>query len=551
MTVPTGEGTLEDAAILVVDDDPGIVRLLQNALRADGFVDVESTTDPFEFLRRFDTRAPDLVILDLGMPGLSGHEVLDQLSARIPPGDFLPRIVLTGETDIEAKKRALSSGATEFLTKPVDMIEIALRVRNLLATRRLHLALTEEKRSLEKKVKTRTVELRLAHEKLVGSLRSQLEAQERRQRAEQELQHAVKVEALGQLAASVAHDFNNLLAVIMNFAEFAVGDLGEDHPVAADVREIRTAARSGTLLTRQLLMFSRKEDPRPEVLEPDVVIDEIRPLLETALKSRHRLEIRLAAPTTRVRIDRSHLEQILLNLAVNARDAMKDPGTVTVTTAWEAAGEEGTLASWSLCVSDTGVGMTDEVRYKIFDPFFTTKGKGQGTGLGLATVKRAIERAGGVIMVESTPGIGTTFRISLPAVDAELAPQLDPIGEERGRGESIVVVAEDDGLQRAMERTLRSNGYVPIVCGTGGEALAGPLSNGKRPALLITDVVAGDMTGAELASRSRVKTLFMSTYAEDVLQECEILDPDAPLLPKPFEPADLIAHVRRMFVHPS
>lgn len=541
---------VESSAILIVDDDPGVIRLLERTLRSDGFTGVESTSDPFDFLNHFDLDRPDLVILDLHMPGLSGHELLEELSPRVAPDDFLPRVVLTGELDIEPRQRALAAGATDFLTKPVDMVEIVLRVRNLLATRRLHQALLDEKKSLEDKVRSRTIDLRRAHEELVAGLRNQLEAQEQRRQAEEQLQHAVKVEALGHLAASVAHDFNNLLSVIMSFADFAAEEIGDDHAAAADVREIKTAARSGSMLTRQLLMFSRKEAARPSVVLPDGVITEMQGLLATALKGRHRLELDLSAGDARVKIDRGHLEQVLVNLTVNARDAMPETGALAITTGvGPSDGVEGEDrgAVWTCCVTDTGTGMPPEVRSKIFDPFFTTKGASQGTGLGLATTKQVIERAGGSIAVESEVGVGTTFRIRLPMVDAEPAEEGRPVsGMMQGDGEIIVVVAEEEALRRAMERTLSANGYTPIVVATGTEALEGPLANGRPPVLLITDVLAGDMSGIEVAGRCAVKTLFMSTYAEDVLHESSVLGPDQMLLVKPFEPADLLAHVRRM-----
>ena len=336
-----------------------------------------------------------------------------------------------------------------------------------------------------------------------------------RERAEleQRLAQAQRLESVGQLAGGVAHDFNNLLSVILTCVGFAQRELPEDSPVREDVEEIGRAADRAAALTRQLLMFSRREVVKPEVLDVGALVRDLERLLNRTLSERIALRIAIGPDIVPVLADRAQLEQVLVNLAVNARDAMPEGGTLTIAVT-------GVPEGVRITVADDGVGMAPEVRERAFEPFFTTKEAGQGTGLGLATVHGIVTDSGGTVDIDSAPGEGTTIAIWLPKAEGgAVVAEEPPEPAERARGAAKVLVVEDqDPVRRQACRILRTHGYDVREAAGAEEALA----DWRETDVLVTDVVMPGMTGHELAEIARernpgLRVVFMSGHTEDVL----------------------------------
>jgi two-component system cell cycle sensor histidine kinase/response regulator CckA len=379
--------------------------------------------------------------------------------------------------------------------------------------------------------------------------RQRLEAD--RQRLEARMQQAQRLESLGQLAGGIAHDFNNLLAVILNYASFIIEDAAGSPP-AADAEQIARAARRGSDLTHQLLAFAKREVIRPRPLNLNVVVTEVHQMLDRSLGEHIALTVRTTAGLPSVMADPGQLEQVLVNLAVNARDAMPGGGRLTIDTASvHVDAEYASRATVTpglyvrLRVSDTGTGMPQEVIDKAFEPFFTTKPSGQGTGLGLATVYGIVTQAGGTVQIYSEAGIGTTFTILLPAtaVEAQEAPVEMSAAGLTGHGATVLVVEDEAALREVTSRILRRGGYTVLVAGSGDEAVR--LAAENHVDVLLTDVIMPGMLGRELATAVHrtspgIKVLFMSGYAQPVLTTHGTLSADVHLLEKPFTSAELM-----------
>ena len=368
-----------------------------------------------------------------------------------------------------------------------------------------------------------------------------------RRRLEDQLRQAQKMEAIGRLAGGVAHDFNNLLAAIMGHGELLLRRLDPTHPQHRHAEAIQKAATRGALLTRQLLAFSRKEVLTPRVLDINLVVAEMEEMLRRLIGEHIELIIVLGDRPVQVRADRGQLEQVIMNLAVNARDAMAEGGVLTVeVAAIEANGQaaEGSPRSGpcvTVAVSDTGCGMDAMTASRIFEPFFTTKAQGKGTGLGLSMVYGIVEQSGGSIELESTPGNGTTFTVFLPRLEEGAgAPGAETAAPISVRGTETVLLAEDEPAVRAVAReALEDHGYRVIEAANGVEALAvarghiGPLH------LLITDMVMPQMGGRELAQRllavrPTMRVLFMSGYTDDAHVRQGVSEATSSFLHKPF-----------------
>lgn len=382
-------------------------------------------------------------------------------------------------------------------------------------------------------------------------------AQARAERLELQLRHAERLEAVGQLAGGIAHDFNSLLGVILNYAEFALETAGPQ--AHDDIAEIRRAAERGADLTRQLLVFSRRDVPRLEAVEVNESIGETESMLRRAIGENVELETRLDPELPAVRLGAGQVEQILINLSVNGRDAMKPGGTLTIATQALTLADGAMIAKLALApgryvellVADTGGGMDPEVVSQAFDPFFTTKPTGHGTGLGLATVYGIVRQAGGQVAIDSEPGSGTEVRIYLPAAGAE-QPTGSPRPEESRNGDSeIVLLVEDEApVRKLAERILAGHGYRVLTAENGDSALNACRDHEGPIDLLLTDVVMPGLSGAELAEETRqlrpdIAVLYMSGYTGDVVSHTASLDPDAPLIEKPFTSKDLLVSVER------
>jgi signal transduction histidine kinase len=393
----------------------------------------------------------------------------------------------------------------------------------------------------------------VAREQALAEFRSEVTG---RRALEAQLQQAQKMEAVGQLAGGVAHDFNNLLTVITSYSDLLLTDISPSSAHAADVREIQLAASRAAALTRQLLAFSRRQILQPRVLDPSALTMNLEKMLRRLLREDIELEVRCPPGVGFVNADPNQLEQIIVNLAVNARDAMPDGGRLTIETARvECAGggpfDAAPGAYACLAVTDTGHGMDEETREHIFDPFFTTKPVGEGTGLGLATVYGIVKQSEGHIRVSSAPGQGARFEVYLPIVSETAAeePSAEPMAPVVGGPERILLVEDEPEVRRIARRMLERRGYEVVEAANGAEALR-VLERRREPiALVLTDLVMPEMGGRELAAQLRhvspsSRVLFMTGYSEDAMVRKQLEASAAMLLEKPFTLESLTRKVR-------
>ncbi|OLC07756.1 MAG: hypothetical protein AUH42_02935 [Gemmatimonadetes bacterium 13_1_40CM_70_11] len=387
-----------------------------------------------------------------------------------------------------------------------------------------------------------------------------------RKQLEEQFHQAQKMEAVGRLAGGVAHDFNNLLTAILGSADLMLDSLRAGVPEREEVEEIRKAALRAADLTHQLLAFSRQQVIAPTVLNPNDVVANMDKLLRRLLGEDVELRAVLAPDLATVKADSSQLEQVVLNLAVNARDAMPNGGKLTIETQnveLDVAYARGHVSSQPgdyvmLAVSDTGVGMDAATQARIFEPFFTTKEKGKGTGLGLATVYGIVKQSGGWIWVYSEPGHGTTFKIYLPRVAeaaAPAAPSPAPPASVRG-SETVLVVEDDEMIRHLVQRVLKANGYTVLVAASGRDAERVAGQHQGPIHLLMTDVVMPGMNGREVArrlaaARSGIRVLYLSGYTDDAIVHHGVLEPGIAFLQKPFTLAVLGRKVREVLDGPA
>jgi len=398
--------------------------------------------------------------------------------------------------------------------------------------------------------------------------RERLRAIAEQERIERRLQQSQRLESLGQLVGGVAHDFNNLLNVIQGYADFSAEQVqalapadARLEPVLEDIEQVRVAAQQASRLTRQLLTFAREDVNRPEVLDLNEAVKEAGQLLRRTLGEHIELVIAAEPALWRVKADRSQLEQVLVNLAVNARDAMPgggrlsiDTGNTEVDAAYATRRPELKPGRYArLRVSDTGTGMDRATADRVFEPFFSTKPKGRGTGLGLATVYGVVTQAGGSIEIYSELGLGTTITVLLPATDEDAEPNLPSAAapdDQRGHGETILVVEDEESLRQLTSRILTRNGYQVCAVDSGAEAVRRAADPAQPITLLLTDVVMPEMLGNEVAARigairPDVPALFMSGYAQPILDSHGVASPSFEILEKPFTEAALLGRVRK------
>jgi len=398
----------------------------------------------------------------------------------------------------------------------------------------------------------------IAHPAIRGVLINARDVTERRQ-LEERLRQAQKMEAVGRLAGGIAHDFNNLLTAILGYSDLVAGREQLDDETRSEVREIRKAAERAAALTRQLLAFSRKQVLQPKVLDLNRLVTDTEALMRRLIGENIDLRTSLAPDLPPIRADRSQIEQVVVNLVVNARDAMPDGGTLTIETRNAVFGrgdlehepELGPGSYVVLAVSDTGHGMSAEVQANIFDPFFTTKPPGQGTGLGLPTVLGIVKQSGGRIVFTSRVGAGTRFEVHLPAASPEAAEPSASAGSSRmGAGhETILVVEDEESVRRLIGDVLSRAGYRVRNASEPLEALRQAVEM-EQIDLLVTDVVLPGMNGRQLAEEltarrsCRLKVLFISGHTEDTIVRHKISSDTEQFLQKPFDPAALVQKVR-------
>ncbi len=378
---------------------------------------------------------------------------------------------------------------------------------------------------------------------------------------EERLRQTQKMEAVGRLAGGIAHDFNNLLTAILGSVDFLRRALGPEHPEHAETEEIQKAAVRAADLTRQLLAFSRQQVLAPKVLELDALVTNLEKMLRRLIGED--VELRFAAKASRaaVRADPGQLEQVIVNLVVNARDAMPRGGRLTIETARvdldaAYAWEHGTVEPGRyvmLAVTDTGVGIDRAAQARLFEPFFTTKEFGKGTGLGLATVYGIVKQSGGYIWVYSEPGRGATFKVYLPCVELAGEPVAAPQPPARALGgtETILFAEDEPAVRNLARRVLEKHGYTLLLAATGRDGVQLAEQHGSPIDLLVTDVVMPEMGGRELAQRLTarqpgLKVLYLSGYTDDAIVHHGVLDAGVAFLQKPFKPDELVRKIREV-----
>jgi PAS domain S-box-containing protein len=398
--------------------------------------------------------------------------------------------------------------------------------------------------------------------RIVGSVSMQVDLTEQRKLEEQVLQ-AQKMDAIGRLAGGIAHDFNNMLGAILGFASALQEELPVPSPMARDAEQIVLAAERAAQLTRQLLAFSRKQVLQPSVFDLGRLVRDLEPMLRRLLGEHIELAVKTAGGPARIKADPTQIEQIVLNLVINARDAMPRGGRLTVAVGRRFVDDEEPADPFGarrgdyglLRVSDSGTGMDPSTQARIFEPFFTTKPKGKGTGLGLSTVYGVVKQSGGHIRVESVLGTGTAFEILLPSTEEPLprALPLRSLGARScGGGETVLVVEDDATLRALICRSLVRSGFDVLEAEDGAAALALSAATSRTIHLLLTDLVMPHVGGLDLAEQLRVDrpettVLYMSGYADQTDElPLAICKEGAALLTKPFMPATLVELVRQM-----
>ncbi|HMG21415.1 MAG TPA: ATP-binding protein, partial [Kofleriaceae bacterium] len=397
----------------------------------------------------------------------------------------------------------------------------------------------------------------------VHDITARKRADAERESLEEQLRATQKMEAIGSLAGGVAHDFNNLLSVILNYTTFATESVREGDPVLDDLLEVKNAAERAATLTRQLLAFSRKQVLQPVLLNLNHIAAGVEKMLQRILGEDIDLVLRLAPDLGLIMADPGQLEQVLMNLVVNARDSMPRGGKLIIETSnveideQDAARRVGVRPgpAVELVVTDTGCGMDHKTKARLFEPFFTTKEKGKGTGLGLSTVYGIVKQSEGGIAVTSEPGSGTTFRISLPR---DVAAKLPSASLTRTRSvtrptgsETVLVVEDEAALLKVARRTLESAGYTVLSAANGSEALLTFAPYAGEIHLLLTDVIMPRMGGRDLAeqlarTRPALKVLYMSGYTDDAIVHHGVLDAGTAFIGKPFTAVQLTQKVREV-----
>jgi PAS domain S-box-containing protein len=381
-----------------------------------------------------------------------------------------------------------------------------------------------------------------------------------RRKLEEQLRQSQKMEAIGQLAGGVAHDFNNLLTIISGYSDILLEQLPSDDPNRELVQEVHKAGERAASLTRQLLAFSRKQILEPKVLNLNQIVSDTERMLRRLIGEDVNLVTTLAPALCTIRVDPGQMEQVILNLVVNARDAMPKGGHLTIETANADLTQEKLATNPEvkpgryvlLSVRDTGCGITPEIQTRIFEPFFTTKEPGQGTGLGLATVFGIVKQSGGFIMVDTEPGRGTTFQVYLPGIEQVLAGESLPSPKTTLKGRETLLIAEDESAVLGIIRlALRSQGYTVLEASGGAQALRVAQAHSGPIHLLVTDVVMPELGGRELAERLSalrpgLKILYLSGYTDDAVVRHGVREAQTAFLQKPFTPGKLAAKIREV-----
>jgi signal transduction histidine kinase len=513
---------------LIADDSENDVVLLLRVLRKAGYQPVyERVCTAPAMKAALQRQAWDIVISDYEMPNFGGFEALQLLKES---GHDLPFILVSAVVSEETAVAAMKAGAHDYIMK-----------RNLA---RLAPAIERELREAQSRVARKA-------------------AEEALRQSEEQLRQAQKLEAVGRLAAGVAHDFNNILTAITGHSELLLRQLGADDPRRKNAEQIEKAAYRAAALTRQLLTFSRKQVIEPRVLKLNAVMFNIEGMLRRLIGEDIEFRTLLDPAAGHIKADPGQIEQVIMNLAVNARDAMPNGGKLIITTANTTLDKNHLKYSPDLCagdyvmlaIADTGTGMSEEVKAHLFEPFFTTKPPGKGTGLGLATCFGIVKQNTGHINVHSELGRGTTFKIYFPQVQPALEPSrvhIMPTEAKAAGGNETVLLVEDEPVVRELAvATLREKGYTVVEAANGEEGLRMARQHDGKIDLVLTDVVMPVMGGKEMADALRTshpdtKVLFTSGYTEDAMGHHGVLRPGIVFLQKPYMTATLARKVREV-----
>jgi signal transduction histidine kinase len=504
--------------ILLVDDDPQARALIEMALVDAHFERIlEIAPTAAAGLTRIKADEHDVYLVDHRLPDGTGLELIHEAKTL---GVDKPFILLTGYGSGALDEAALREGAADYVEKHLVAAHLERSIRYALRDWQAQRALRDR---------------------------------------EEQLRHSQKMEAIGRLAGGVAHDFNNLLTAIIGYTDLIGDRLDSEDRTARDVREIRKAADRAAALTRQLLTFSRKQFLNPTVLDLNDAVSGLVQMLPRVIGDHIQTHVRMSDGLRRITADASQIEQVLVNLVLNARDALPMGGNITIETANVVLDHDRLVAEGltvpageyvMLAIGDTGTGMDASTRARAFEPFFTTKPKGKGTGLGLATVYAIVDQSGGGISLDTAPGRGTTFRIYLPATSAPVdppRPRVAPIvtdGTER-----VLLVEDNDAVRTLSAQTLRKHGYTVHEARNAEEAIEWAFKSPRKPELLITDVVMPGLSGPNLAARllqhnPKLRVLYTSGYTDDTTAVHGAFWGGIPLLEKPFTPAQLAERVR-------
>ena len=467
-------------------------------------------------------------------------------------GDASCRFIMAPPARIEAHVRAYFAQDPEAGARRAPQ---AYQIPDFFARKRMEEELRQARDALEQRVAERTAELTRSHERL-------REEMEERQQVERTLAQTRKLEAIGRLAGGIAHDFNNLMAVVIGNAGLLARRIPQGEATRPFVDEILAAGQRASELTRQLLAFSRAQVLAPEILQPTPIVAELTKMLRRVIGEEVTLATRLDEKAGHVEVDRGQLEQVMMNLVVNGRDAMPAGGRLAIETARasldasQAAALDVPAGEYvRLSVTDTGTGMDREVLEHLFDPFFTTKGH-QGTGLGLSTAYGIVRQAGGAIAVESTPGQGSRFDVYLPRVEPPSIPARGLPATRPARGSETLLVAEDqERLRAVVARALREQGYVVLEAASPADAVRIAAEHDGPIDLLLADVIMPGMRGPELArivrdGRPNVRVLFMSGFVDDAGLGDLAGAPGVGLIAKPFTPDALASELRLLLDGP-
>lgn len=511
---------------LIADDSENDVLFLLRALRKAGYEPVYERVSTAPAMKAALQRQTwDIVISDYEMPNFGGFEALQLLKES---GHDLPFILVSAVVSEETAVAAMKAGAHDYIMK-----------RNLV---RLAPAIERELREAQTR----------------GARKA---AEEALRQSEEQLRQAHKIEAVGRLASGVAHDFNNILTVITGHSELLLRQLDADDPRRKNAEQIEKAAYRAAALTRQLLTFSRKQVIEPRVLKLNAIILNIEKMLRRLIGEDIEFCTVLDSAAGHIKADPGQIEQVIMNLAVNARDAMPNGGKLTVTTANTTLDKNQLKHFPDLCagdyvmltIADTGTGMSEEVKAHLFEPFFTTKPPGKGTGLGLATCFGIVKQSTGHINVHSELGRGTTFKIYFPQVQSALeSPRVRIMPTEATGGNETVLLVEDEPVVRELAvATLREKGYTVVEAVNGEEGLRMARQHDGKIDLVLTDVVMPVMGGKEMADALRTshpdtKVLFTSGYTEDAMGHHGVLRPGILFLQKPYMTATLARKVREV-----